>query len=121
MRASYTRQEATDTTSGRRLSNSPRDVAKVRVSAPVWRDKIFASLELLHSGDRLTLTRQHSGSTWLLNGTVFARELRPGLECSASVYNILNQKFRTPGGSEHRQDTIAQDGTTFLFKMQFRF
>ena len=119
--ASYTRQEATDTTTGMRLSNSPRNVAKVRVSVPLWHDKVFGSLELLHSGDRLTLTRQHTGSTWLLNGTIFARELRPGLECSASVYNILNQKYRTPGGPEHRQDIIAQDGTTFLFKMQYRF
>lgn len=121
VRASYTRQEATDLATSQRLSNSPRDVAKVRASVPVFRDKVFASLELLYSGDRLTLTRQHTGSAWLLNGTVFAREIRPGLECSASVYNVLNQKFRTPGGPEHRQDTIVQDGTTFLFKMQYRF
>ena len=121
LRASFARQDAMDRTTGMRLVNSPENVAKVRASVPVYRDKVFGSLELLYAGERLTIMRQHTGATWLLNGTVFTRELMPGLECSASVYNILNQKYRTPGGSNLKQDSIAQDGTTFLFKVQFHF
>ncbi len=121
LRASYARQNATDTMTGMKLVNSPQNVAKLRVSVPVWSDKIFGSVELLYTSDRLTLTHQPTGDTWLLNATIFSRKLARSLECSASVYNILNQKYRTPGGTEHLQDMITQDGTTFLFKIQYRF
>jgi iron complex outermembrane receptor protein len=121
VRASYTRQDATNTKSGERLINSPVNVAKAQVSIPVYRDKVFGSVELLYASDRLTQLRQKTGEAWLLNATLYSRELLPGLECSASVYNLLNQKYRTPGGGEHTQDTIAQDGTTFWLKALYRF
>lgn len=121
VRANYTRQDAVDSKTGERLINSPENVIKAQVSVPVYRDKIFTSLELLYASDRLTLQRQKTGDAWLLNATLYTRELAPGLECSASIYNLLNQKFRTPGGTEHLQDSIAQDGLTFWFKALYRF
>ena len=121
VRASYARQDAVNAMTGERLVNSPENVAKVRVSVPVYRDKIFGSLELMYTSDRLSLLRQPTGDVWLLNATLFSRELAHGLECSASVYNLLNQKYSTPGGASHLQDTIAQDGTTLWFKLLYRF
>ncbi len=120
VRASYARQDAVDANRNR-LVNSPANVVKARVSVPLYRDKVFGSLELLYAGGRTTLQHQKTADAWLLNATLFSKEIARGLECSASVYNILNQKYTTPGGTEHLQDMIAQDGTTFWFKLLYRF
>ncbi len=121
LRASYTRYDAVSSITGQKLANSPENMLKAHASVPVFRDRLFGSVELLYAGDRTTLTRGHTGDAWLLNATLFSRELIPGLEVSASVYNLLDQKYRTPGGEEHLQDTIAQDGRTFRLKMTYCF
>jgi iron complex outermembrane receptor protein len=121
VRASYTRQDAVSEDDGRRLVNSPENVFKLHLSVPVLRDKIFASAELLYASDRFTLLRHRTGEAWLLNTTLYTRNLAPGLELSASVYNVLDQKYRTPGGVEHLQDSLIQDGRTFRFKFTYRF
>jgi outer membrane receptor for ferrienterochelin and colicins len=120
-RASYTRQEAVDAKTGRELVNSPKNVLKSQVSVPVWRDKIFASVELVYASDRLTLLHHRTGEAWLLNTTLYTRKLAPGLEVSASIYNLLDQKYGTPGGPEHVQDSLTQDGRTFRIKFTYRF
>lgn len=121
LRASYAYQKATIQPSGQRLVNAPDNVVKGQVSVPLFRDKLFGSLELLYSGDRVTLDRASTGDTVLLNGTLYSRNLLPGLDFSASVYNILGQKYRTPGGVENLQDTITQDGRTFRLKLGYQF
>jgi outer membrane receptor protein involved in Fe transport len=85
------------------------------------RDKIFASAELLYASDRFTLLRHQTTKVWLLITTLYTRNLTPGLELSASIYNLFDQKYRTPGGAEHLQDSLMQDGRTFRFKFMYRF
>jgi outer membrane receptor for ferrienterochelin and colicins len=121
VRLSYTWQDAVSDNDGQRLVNSPENVVKAHVSVPLWRDKIFASGELLWADDRLTLLRHRTGEAWLLNTTLYTRNLAPGLELSASIYNVLDHKYRTPGGVEHLQDSLIQDGRTFRFKLTYRF
>ena len=121
LRASYTRQDAVSGADGERLANSPENLFKAHASVPLWREKIFGSVELLYASERLTLTRHHTGEAWLLNATLFSRDLAPGLEISASVHNLLDRKFRVPGNEEHAQDTLEQDGRTFRLKVTYRF
>ena len=121
LRASYTRQDAVSGTTGERLVNSPENMLKAHLSVPLYQDKIFGSVEMLYAGGRSTLSGKSTGDAWLLNATLFSRELAPGLEFSASVYNLLDRKYRTPGGEEHLQDSIAQDGRTFRLKLTVRF
>ena len=40
---------------------------------------------------------------------------------SASVYNLFDEKYGDPGSTEHRQDTIEQDGRTFRVKVTASF
>jgi iron complex outermembrane receptor protein len=121
VRASYTRQDAESGHPSQKLVNSPEDMLKAQVSIPLLRDKIYASCELLYASDRLTLTRQRTDDMLLVNATLFSRELVRGLEFSASIYNLFDQKYRTPGGEEHVQDTLQQDGRTFRLKLTYRF
>jgi outer membrane receptor for ferrienterochelin and colicins len=120
-RASYTHQEAESQPDGQRLVNSPTNMVKTQLSVPLYRDKIFGSLELLYASPRYTLQRDRTDALWALNGTLYSRELVKGLTFSASIYNILDQKYATPGGVKNLQDVITQDGRTFRLKLGYQF
>ena len=120
VRASYTHQQTSDLRSGARVEYSPENVARVQLSVPVRKD-LFASAELIYAGNRVTLARAHTGDMWLLNATLFDRVISQRLEISASVYNVLDQRYSHPSGSEHIQDQIEQDGRTFLLKLNYKF
>ncbi len=121
LRSSYTRYETESTQTGLRLENAPSDVARVQALVPIFGEKLSAGCEIIYTSDRLTLTRHHTGDAWLLNATLFSRQLRPGLELSASIYNLLSYRYSVPGGTEHSQDQIEQDGRTFRLKLTYRF
>jgi iron complex outermembrane receptor protein len=44
-----------------------------------------------------------------------------GLELSASIYNLFDTKYGYPGGDEHVQDVLYQDGRTFRLKLTYTF
>jgi len=52
---------------------------------------------------------------------VFGQRLLKNLDLSASVYNLFDKKYGDPGGAEHLQDIIDQDGRTFRVKLTYRF
>ena len=121
VRASYTHDETRSGRTGLRLENSPRDVVRVQTLVPLAGEKLSAGLEFFYASERLTLARQSTGNLWLCNATLFSRELRPGLELSASVQNVFDRRYGFPGGNEHAQDIIEQDGRTFRLKVSYRF
>ena len=121
VRASYAHQDTEDGVTGQRLPNAPENVAKTQLLAPLWKDKLSLGVEGIYTSNRITLQQRGTGDQWLLNATLFSRELRPGLEISASIYNLLDSHYRFPGGPEHLQDTIEQDGRAFRVKVTYRF
>ena len=121
VRASYTHQEAKSASNDQPLINSPENNVKAQLSVPLFRDKVFGSLELLYASDRFTLAGAQTSDNWMLNGTLYSRNLLPNLTVSASIYNILDQKFSTPAGIGYLQDTITQDGRTFRVKVTYKF
>lgn len=40
---------------------------------------------------------------------------------SASLYNLLDQKYGYPGSTGHTQNVIPQDGRTFRVKLGYTF
>jgi iron complex outermembrane receptor protein len=126
-RASYALQRAEDSRTNDELSNSPRHLAKLNVLVPIYEDKILAGLELQYSSDVKTLAGKRTDPYWLLNATLFSQKIVKGLEFSASVYNLLDQRYSYPGGAEHCVDpahcvdVIQQDGISFRLKLTYRF
>jgi len=58
----------------------------------------------------------------LVNLTLLARKLPlKGLEVSASVYNVFDERYADPATPFHLQDTIPQPGRTFRLKATYRF
>jgi iron complex outermembrane receptor protein len=118
---SYALQRAEDDKSGSELSNSPRHIAKGSLIAPLYSDKIFAGLELQYTGRVITESRRHANDYWLVNLTVFSQKLAPGLEVSASLYNLFDTRYEHPVSTAHVQDTIEQSGRSFRVKLTYRF
>jgi iron complex outermembrane receptor protein len=120
-RASYTIQRAEDADTGERLTNSPSSMAKLNVVVPVWSDKLFTGVELQYIADRKTPKGGAADSATVVNLTLLARNLARGLEISGSVYNLFDKAYGVPGGEEHVQNVIPQDGRTFRIKVTASF
>ncbi|HTH46845.1 MAG TPA: TonB-dependent receptor [Candidatus Limnocylindria bacterium] len=118
---SYTFSDTRDAMTGAKLSNSPEHLAKLALSVPVWRQKVFASLDLQAMSDRQTEAGSRVGAYWLANTTLFSRELAKGLELSVSVYNLFDRHYRDPVSPDFAQDSIPQDGRTFRVKLGYCF
>jgi outer membrane receptor for ferrienterochelin and colicins len=119
--ASYSWQDAVDFETGGWLTNSPRNLVKLNLSAPVGVEHLFTGFELQYVGRRKGATGESVHGYVLANLTLFARELAKGLELSASVYNLFDQRFGDPAGREHLQEEIEQDGMSFRVKLTYRF
>lgn len=120
-RVSYTLQRTTDAVTGERFSNSPEHLAKFNLMFPLVRDKVFSGFELQYSSATQNLAHQATGSYVLANWTIFSAELAKGLDVSASVYNLFDRKYGYPGGPEHLQESIPQDGRTLRVKLTYHF
>lgn len=120
VRTSYSWQRAHDAATGATLVNAPRQLAKLNVSAPLFSATWRAGFEAQYVGRRNTLQSRTAGY-WLANLTLFSARLAKGLEVSTSLYNLFDRRYADPGGEEHVQDTIAQDGRNFRLKLTYAF
>lgn len=120
-RAAYTLQRSTSEESGETLSNSPMNLAKINLTAPLAQRRLFASFEGLYSGSRLTLSRTTLPASFVTNVSLVSQRLFKGAELSFGVYNLFNARYSDPGGEEHRQGSIPQDLRNWRMKLTYRF
>lgn len=121
LRASYAWQLSRDQGSGVELLNSPRHLAKLNYSVPLFDNKLRSGAELQYTGSRKTLAGGSAGGHAVANLTLTSQKLAQGLELSASIYNLFDRHYADPGRPEHLQDVIPQDGRNFRFKLSYRF
>lgn len=120
-RASYSFQAVKDQLTGARLINSPQHAAKLNLTAPLFRDRLFAAFTTQYLGDRDTKTGESAGSYALANMNVTTRNLLKHFDLSVGVYNLFNARYGDPVGDAYRQNVIEQDGRAFRAKLTFRF
>jgi len=129
-RASYTWQQTRDTTTKEVLIDSPEHLGKINLSVPLWKDKVFGSVEFQYASKRTSVYQDSSGNLvsgvdasgyGIVNLTLFSQNLAPGLELSATVYNLLDRRYSDPSSFFHQQDLIEQDGRSLRVKMTYRF
>jgi iron complex outermembrane receptor protein len=118
---SYTYQETENKQTDEAVTNSPRHLAKAHLMVPLLEDKIFAGLEELYVNKRKLLNGSDTGSAFITNLTLSARNFIKGMEVILSVYNLFGRTYEDPASREHRQSAIEQDGLGFRFKMVYRF
>lgn len=130
--ANYTYAEVEDTDTGKTLSNSPEHMGKVQLNVPLWRERIFGGLELQTMSSRRTVGRGEVDPFWVANFTLFSHELIKGVELSASIYNLFDERFRDPvsddffftgprSGRMIDLESVQQSGRTFRVKVTWRF
>jgi len=109
---SYALQEAIDQATGETLPNSPRQMGKGRVSAPLFGTGSSLAVEVLAIGRRQTLSGDWAGAATTANVTV-VKPLGQTLEIFGTIRNLFDVDYAVPASSEHVQDTIPQNGRTF--------
>lgn len=119
-RASYSCQRAEGVEDEARLFNAPEHLAKLQIRIPIWREKIFLSPEI-HYVDSVLGTRGRIDAFWASQVTLFTQDLIPGIEASASLYNVLDQDIEHPVSDEYPLASMPQPGMTFRFKLTYRF
>lgn len=120
-RISYSYVDTQDRNTGQTLPNSPHNMAKLNVTVPIVASKTFASLELHYMGGRVSSSGTPISDYAVANLSFLARDLAPGLDLSASLYNLFNTRYFDSGGPQHVQSRIEQDGISFLVKLTYRF
>jgi iron complex outermembrane receptor protein len=103
------------------LSNSPRHLAKINLIAPLLSKKLFASFEGQEISRRLTVFDDRVGGSFLVNATLYSKDLLRKLRVSASIYNLFDRHHVDPVGQEVPGGSVIQDGRTFRVKLAYRF
>ena len=132
-RISYSWQDTRFVSTDSRLPNSPEHMVKLNLISPLWEDKVFLGFETRYmSGRKRQLfydprtpidpnINNEVGDNVISNLTVFTKNWVKGLELSAGLYNLFDERYFDPGSAEHRQGGIQQDGLTFRAKASMDF
>jgi outer membrane receptor protein involved in Fe transport len=111
---SYSRQRTVE--QDEPIINSPVNLLKAGLSSSTAR-RAFGAVEMQYESGRITGQRHTTGGVLLTNVNLGAK-LTHRLSLSLTVRNAFDVAYATPGGAEHIQDTIAQDGRSFLLRLR---
>ncbi|MCC7264360.1 MAG: TonB-dependent receptor [Candidatus Latescibacteria bacterium] len=127
--ASYVLQRAEDKATATELTNSPGQSAKVGVAGPLA-GLLHTAVEVQYEAGRRTLTGSRTDPYLLTKARLAIQGWSPGapkgkrvprLGLSLTVYNLFDASYAVPGGFEHRQDAIPQDGRRFVCRLNCEF
>jgi iron complex outermembrane receptor protein len=118
--ASYAVQQATDQDTNLPLTNSPRHLAKVRMSVPGPVQRSFVSTEVQYISGRRTLKGNTVEPVALTNVTLI-EPIGRSFEVFAGVRNLFDQQGYDPGSEEHLDDAIQQNGRTVRLGLRWIF
>ncbi|MGE5469600.1 MAG: TonB-dependent receptor plug domain-containing protein [Bacteroidota bacterium] len=107
------------------LANSPRWIAKLRASHPLLGDRLLAALEMNAIGPRLVARPASGGnqvaSQWLVNATLTATRLAPGLTLQLRALNLFDRRYGEPGSNETPVTTLPMTGRQWQLGLAYAF
>jgi outer membrane receptor for ferrienterochelin and colicins len=118
--ASAALQKADDQNTGRQLSNSPRAVVKVHCIVPLV-EHLWVGCLLRYESSRLTVYETSIDRFFIANVHMKIDHVVGCLDASAGIKNLFNTSYSYPGGVEHLQPSIIQDGRTFSVQVGVSF
>ncbi len=108
------------------ISNSPTTILRLGLSYQVF-PSLFLSSEVRYTSERFTVRRTITEPYVITNLNILvkpAMKVKEGfkslfnnVECSLLINNLFNTSYSTPGGIEHLQDAISQDGRNYRFRI----
>lgn len=118
---SYALQQARNTGAGAAdLTNSPRHMAKFRLSVPGPRRSSFASFEWQYLSARTTLAGTTVDPVLLAHATV-DWPLGRSLTLTGQIRNLFDRRYADPASDEHAIDAIEQNGRTMRVGIRWKF
>lgn len=126
----YVFQNARDASLKTELTNSPRHLVKMGLSYPVFKH-IYAATEFQYETARLTVYAAKTTPYLLTNLNLWVKPQSTGdrprtswlhhLRLSFTVRNLFDVTYKTPGGFEHKQPGIVQNGRNYTVKLGLHF
>lgn len=126
----YTHQILEDKNTKEKLTNSPRHIMKFGASYNFWKSMIIGFESILES-ERKTIFDTDTKSYFLTN---LILTYKPKFENGNSLLNIISMfsismkinnlfdvEYSLPGGYEHKQKSIMQNGRNFILDLNFNF
>lgn len=102
-------------------ADAPRNLVKLHYAEPLYNDTLRLGFEEIFVGERRTLASNVAPSYHLFNINLALTKPFYGFQSSLGIYNVLDQHYKILGGSEHVQDTLAMDGRTVRFRLEYGF
>ncbi|WP_394754470.1 TonB-dependent receptor plug domain-containing protein [Crenothrix sp.] len=118
----YTRDvDGDETFGGGWAPDSPKNLVKLHYAEPFFNDTVRLGFEELFVGQRRTLANNIAPSYHLLNINLSFTKPLYGFQPTLGIYNVLDQHYKVLGGDVHTQDTLAMDGRTVRFRLEYGF
>jgi iron complex outermembrane receptor protein len=117
---SYAVQRAAEQETGEELANSPRHVAKARISLALPTSGSFISAEGEYFSSRKTVIGTRVPGAAVVNLTFTHPVSRDG-EFFATVRNLFDNDYADPASDQHRQESIPQNGRTARVGFRWSF
>jgi len=127
---SYALQRAADHETGDELPNSPRHMAKARVSLPGPIGRSFISFEAQYLSGRATAPHPDPGNGVVSAGSVGAAAtvnvtlVQPfgrAWEITGGVRNLFDTTYADPVSDQHVQEAVEQNGRTARIGLTWKF
>lgn len=120
-RASWSMQNGSDLATGAPLSDSPSTLVKLMLTVPgPWAGARFGA-NLLGVGERYTLAGARLAPYVRINAHLTHAPAGQPWSLGLGVYNLTGRSYADPGGPEHLQDSIAQDGRRWRLQFGWAF
>ena len=101
------------------LPNSPRHMAKARISVPGPTSRSFVSIEGQYLSSRETLSGSKVSGAATVNVTM-VQPLGRSFELFGAVRNVFDAQYADPVSNGHRQDSIPQNGRTARIGLRWK-
>ena len=116
-RMSYSWHRAEDER-GERLVNSPRQLVKLALIAPLGAG-VVGALEGIFTDERTNFRGAEISPFFISNLQLTRADVAPGLTASLSVRNLFDVAHAHPGSRDHRQDRIPQERRTIWLELTY--
>jgi outer membrane receptor protein involved in Fe transport len=107
---------------GRRPVNAPAHTLLARAQIPLFQERAHLGLSGRYLGERAGLPgRPAAPDVILLDVTFSVDDVLPGLDLGLGASNVLDARWAAPGGFEHVQPFLPQDGRVVWAKLTATF
>ncbi len=118
--ANYALQRAETADLSEVLTNSPQHLVRVGAASPLPYG-LVAAANVSYDASRRTVVDTKTDSFIFANATLSAPRLFGHARLSVTIRNLFNRAYQTPGGFEHFQTGITQDGRNFRLKLDLTY